>query len=376
MYHKRVPRMLRMDKWWVRWIAGAAFWTLVGLFYATRGMAGGAGPGQRAVMIQWYLWGLLTPLIVRVDARLPLPREAFFQRALMHVPLGLLFTVAFVYLNAAARDLFDLPGERFAFSPDLLRNAFAGPFHWHVQVYFVIIALYTAYKYYASLKERQIQTAELERLLAQSRLNALRAQLNPHFLFNALNTISAHVEHNPRVARRMLEQLGELLRMSLDYSEEQMIPLSQELAFLDRYLAIQKARFEDRLNVVMEIESGVEGMLVPTFVLQPIVENAVQHAISPRSDPGRLRIGAAKDGAGLRLEVEDDGPGMPQPPSVSKGVGLANTKERLRRLYGDSGHRFDIISSPGQGALVRLWIPERDSPSEALPLYAIAHADR
>jgi LytS/YehU family sensor histidine kinase len=147
-------------------------------------------------------------------------------------------------------------------------------------------------------------------------LNTLRAQLNPHFLFNALNTISAYVERNPRVARRMLEQLGDLLRMSLDHSEDQEIALEQELAFLDRYLAIQKVRFEDRLDVEMSVDPLALDGLVPTFVLQPQVENAVRYAISPRNSRGIIRVAAKREGQTLRLQVQDPAcpPGGWRPP--------------------------------------------------------------
>src|SRR5205814_5496916 len=168
----------------------------------------------------WYIWGVLTPVIMAVDRRLPGPRHAVLRRALFHVPLGFLFTALYVYALEGAESLMGLPND-FAPSLRLLQTAWlGGGFHWNYLVYWLIVGMYAAYDYARVLRERQVRTAELERLLAESRLNTLRSQLHPHFLFNTLNAISAHVEPNPRVARRMLEQLGGLLRLSLEHADE------------------------------------------------------------------------------------------------------------------------------------------------------------
>lgn len=161
----------------------------------------------------------------------------------------------------------------------------------------------------------------------------------------------------------MLEQLGDLLRQSLEHSEDQEIPLEQELAFLERYLAIQKVRFEDRLEVEMEIDVGVVHGLVPTFILQPLVENAIRHGVAPRTSKGTIKVAAWESDGRLHLRVQDDGPGMPEgwKPSHNHGVGLTNTRERLRRLYGESEHNFEIVSEPGAGVQVDISFPFRDA---------------
>ena len=156
----------------------------------------------------------------------------------------------------------------------------------------MIVGGYVASEYQDQIRDRKVQTLELERLLAQSRLEMLRTQLHPHFLFNALNAISAHVEGAPRTARWMLEQLGDLLRLSLDHGEEQEIALQQELAFVDRYLKLQKIRYEDRLDVIVDVDPRALRAYVPTFILQPLLENAIRHGIATRSVPGQIEIQA------------------------------------------------------------------------------------
>src|SRR5205085_7447075 len=208
------------------------------------------------------------------------------------------------------------------------------------------------------LRERQVRTAELERLLAESRLNTLRSQLHPHFLFNTLNAISAHVEHNPRIARRMLEQLGDLLRLSLEHADEQEIPLQKELAFLELYLAVQHVRFEERLDVEMSIEPATLTCLAPTFVLQPLVENAIKHGIASRTARGLVRISAWRENTTLRLQVIDDGPGLPDGwhLETNQGVGLCNTVKRLEHLYG-SAHHISIANRASGGVSVDVSLP-------------------
>lgn len=354
----------------VRWIAGSLFWTVIVLFYSAKlprmGQEASFGDTVRRAMSQWYVWGLLAPVIIAVDRRLPVARDAIGKRVLWHIPLSFVFTAIYVYASTFAGMILD--GEAGAFAPsfEILQNSWRGMFHWQILVYWVIIGAYTAYEYYNEFKARQLRAAELERLLAQSRLEALRAQLHPHFLFNALNAISAHVEREPRVARRMIEQLGELLRLSLDHADTQEVPLESELAFLDRYLAIQRARFEDRLEVSMRVDPEALSAMVPTLVLQPLVENAIRHGIAPRTDSGSIRITASRENRWLNLQVEDDGPGLPEKWDLASdtGVGISNTRERLRNLYGPGQHDFTIVSEPGHGVRIDLKLPFHESTKE------------
>ncbi len=233
-----------------------------------------------------------------------------------------------------------------------------------------IAAIAVAFKYRADIKNRHVRIAELERLLGEARLDALRTQLHPHFMFNALNAISAHVERDPRTARWMLEHLGSLLRMSLEHAREQEISLERELTFISCYIDLQNVRFEDRISLTTDVEPDVRSALVPSLILQPLVENAVRHGIASGASTGHIQIRARRDADSLRLTVKDDGPGLPADWDADHGfgVGLSNTRERLERLYGNN-QRFEITGPPAGGVEVTLTLPlhlsqERQHPNQ------------
>jgi two-component system, LytTR family, sensor kinase len=353
------------------WLAAFAFWTLVILVYSTGRSATIAwGESLRTALAAWGSWVLLVPLIVQIDRLLPVARDALVPRLLYHIPLSVGFTVAFAYLFNGASLLLGVPVDMAIASGGPL--SLSHRFNW--LVYWLIVGGYVASDYQDQIRDRTLRAAELERLLAQSRLEMLRTQLHPHFLFNALNAISAHVESAPRTARWMLEQLGDLLRLSLDHAEEQEIPLQQELAFVDRYLKLQKIRYEDRLDVIVDVEPLALRSLVPTFILQPLLENAIGHGIATRSSPGQIEIRARCDETTLHLSVLDDGPGLPEgwDPEHDLGVGLSNTRERLRRLYGDR-QSFRIGPNEGGGVRVDLTMPFRQEAPASNPGYSRAN---
>jgi len=190
-------------------------------------------------------------------------------------------------------------------------------------------------------------------------------QLNPHFLFNTLHTISALIHENPEDADRIVARLSELLRVSLEQSDTQEVPLRQELSFLERYLQIEQTRFQDRLAVEMEVEPGLDHVLVPSLILQPLVENAIRHGIEPREDTGRVKIAARRLDGMLELKVSDNGPGLSESEIAPnrEGVGLSNTRSRLSHLYG-ANHRFDLTPASGGGLEARLLIPCRTEAGE------------
>jgi LytS/YehU family sensor histidine kinase len=169
----------------------------------------------------------------------------------------------------------------------------------------------------------------------EARLEALRMQLNPHFLFNTLHAISALIHDQPDAADRMVARLSDLLRLSLDPSKPQEVPLSEELAFLEGYLEIEQTRFSERLQVTKVIEAGTETALVPFLLLQPLVENAIRHGIEPREERGCLAITARRQNGRLELRVRDDGPGLAKKDAKPQGIGLSNTRSRLQHLYGE-----------------------------------------
>ena len=198
-----------------------------------------------------------------------------------------------------------------------------------------------AYRYYERYMSSELQLERMEKSYSQARLNALRMQLDPHFLFNALNTISSHVERDPKLTRLMIEHLGDLLRMSLESKDRQEVPLAEELAFLDHYLAIQRIRFGRRLRVEIEIAPEVRYASVPSLFLQPLVENAIRHGISHRASGGTVTVVAKPVSENLVIRVSDDGTGLPP--------GWTARKIHRTGPVGDAGaHRRPLSQRGGQ----------------------------
>jgi len=242
----------------------------------------------------------------------------------------------------------------------------------------IVMAGIHAFAALDAARERELRAARLESSLARSQLQNLRLQLQPHFLFNALHTISAAMYDDPAAADEMLDQLAELLRASLRTARSDEVPLGEELALLDRYLAIQRARFGDRLAVAIEVEPGAASLLVPSLLLQPLVENAIRHGSAERAGRGAIAVRARRQDGRLLLEVEDDGAGGAAAPGaaagtaraaaapataaavagVPRGLGLSATAERLQLLYGDA-QLFSAGHRPEGGFLVRALLPLR-----------------
>jgi two-component system LytT family sensor kinase len=219
-----------------------------------------------------------------------------------------------------------------------------------------IIGLAYALRYHREVTERERAAGELRTQLVQARLDALRGQLHPHFLFNTLNAIATLMHEDVDAADRMLTHLGDLLRLSLERGSAE-ITLGEELGFVERYLAIMQHRFSDRLTVRYETGEAVANALVPTFVTQPLVENALEHGIARRRGPGRVEIAARRENGVLELSVSDDGPGVTAAPST--GIGLSNTRARLHQLYGAASTlTLEAVDGGGTRAVVR--IPYRE----------------
>lgn len=232
-----------------------------------------------------------------------------------------------------------------------------------VYAYLGVVGVFYAFHYHSEMLSRAAKAAELESSLTEARLQALRGQLNPHFLFNTLNSISVLAQGgNRRVVSQMIEKLSQLLRRTLDDDYPGVIPLAAELDFVDGYLSLQQMRYSDRLTVDRQIAADALQALVPSMILQPIVENAIEHGVSTCVGAGSVRIQAERHGGMLTLQVSDSGPGFSggMRDGRGKGIGLSNTEARLVQLYGTS-HRILYDSAPGGGATVTIEIPFREA---------------
>ena len=231
--------------------------------------------------------------------------------------------------------------------------------------YWAIVGMYYAWHYYKRYRDREVVAARLQASLTEARLEALKSQLNPHFLFNTLNSISAMaLKGKQEEVVETLGKLSELLRISFDDSIPQEIPLAQEMEFLRGYMEIQEIRFGDRLTIAIDIATEAEGALVPCMITQPLLENALDHGIASQRGPGQVWISARRSNGRLELEVRDSGPGFSNRKEDLDGIGLANTAARLQQLYGQD-YAFAWGDTPGErGGSVKISIPFRtDSPT-------------
>jgi LytS/YehU family sensor histidine kinase len=272
-------------------------------------------------------------------------------RIFRHVPLAVAFVSVYVVLRTQVDALLG------NFPPSWSVEGLAPQYHWNFLIYSILVGGVIAYDLAREARAKELRAYELEARLAEARLETLKAQLRPHFLFNTLNAISAFVEKDPKVARRMTAHLGDLLRHSLESSNRNEVPLADELATVDDYLAIQQMRFAGRLIVEREVAAETLGASVPGFLLQPLVENAVEHGLLEKPGEGRILLRAERSDGFLRLTVRDDGVGFsPDAIEPKSGFGLKNVRERLEALYGEKG-RLSVEN--GAGVTVTVTLPWR-----------------
>lgn len=309
--------------------------------------------------IQVTSWGLLILPALSFLKRWPLDGPERLKRWCILAPmvLGLVFVGLWgaftISLLSSHMPAFSGPGYHAR-----LMRFFTLYFHFYFLTFLSVLFAYHAYFWRQRFRDGALKSSQLEAKLFQAKNQALRMQLQPHFLFNTLHSISTLMHADVEAADRMITRLGDLLRLSLDRNGEQEIRLGQELAFLGAYLEIEHIRFKDRLQVSMEVPESLKDAWLPTFILQPLVENALKHGFSKRSQGGTVAIRAKEASGVLRLEVEDDGEGPPA--SLHEGVGLRSVRERLQLLYGDQG-QFIFNGLPGRGALAVLMLPLRRS---------------
>lgn len=301
---------------------------------------------------------LFFPLRALVRRR-PIDRGSWLRRLPLYLAAMLVFSAAHTSLNWGSRALlFPLAGLG-AYDYGIIPLRYAMELPGDVVVFWGMVAGIYAVGRLREARARQLETAQLESSLARAELTNLRLQLQPHFLFNALNTISSTMYEDPAAADEMLDRLAELLRASLKTARTDEVPLATELEVLDCYLAIMRARFGDRLAVSFEIDPRARDALVPSMILQPLVENAIRHGNVERNGRGTIALRAARRGAEVVLEVDDDGPGSAEEVgSGNRGVGLSATAERIELLYGGSG-RIEAGNVAGGGFRVTAVVPYR-----------------
>ena len=313
----------------------------------------------------WYLLLLAGPLLVIAARRLRLTSQIGLREVVYHLVLLGVITVAHAaVLEGVSRAIAPRP-PHFSLAEGLFRAAIVG-IHLNVLLYVGALIAAVALDFQQEARDRERRSLELEAQLAQAQIMALRMQLNPHFLFNTLNTIAMLVrESDNDRAVRMLAGLGSLLRHVLQDIDRQEVPLSEELEFIQRYLDIEGLRFEDRLRVHIDVEPGLFDTLVPNLILQPLVENAIQHGIARRSTSGHVRITATQDYDRIVLSVRDDGPGLGEDAASGgrAGVGLENTRARLHRLYGAEG-QLKVEDADGGGVIAVVSFPLNRAPRE------------
>lgn len=309
-----------------------------------------------------YVAFALFPAVLLFARRFPASRKHWLRTIAVSVPAVAIFSLTHTLLNLLSRTvLFPVFGLGH-YDYGIMRIRYVMEFPQDVIGFTLMIFIIWVSDLWEAKRQREIAAVELESNLAQAQLQNLRLQLQPHFLFNALNTISSVMYEDVDAADEMISRLSEFLRLTLSSSPAQEVRLSEELRFLDLYLNIMRARFEDKLRVRMEIEPGLEDALVPQLILQPLVENSIRHGVHPASGEVDIDVTAKRDEAGgLAICVRDRGRGIPangdaKQNILERGIGLANTAKRLDRLYG-AKHRLDFENASDGGLIVSVLIP-------------------
>jgi two-component system LytT family sensor kinase len=358
---------------WVSWSVIFACWTLYGIFFASQVTLQQAYMGRAvtwrnnfaAWLVCGYLWAMLTAPILYLSRRFPIKRRHWLRGALFHFICSLIAAAILLGIYVLAARLIGLPVASQPLGAAFLAMVIL-EYHFSFLIYWAILGIDHALRYYRKYQERELQASQLETRLAQAQLQVLKMQLHPHFLFNTLHAISTLMHRDVEAADRMIARLSDLLRLALDNEGVQEVTLKQELELLERYLEIEQTRFRDRLTVEMSIEPETLDARVPNLILQPLVENAIQHGLAPRRGQGRIEIGARRTNGTLAISVRDDGRGLRGGAGetlIKEGVGLSNTRARLLQLYGGRA-TFELSNAPEGGTLCSLAIPFHEDEPE------------
>jgi two-component system LytT family sensor kinase len=346
--------------------------TLLGLFFAAQTYYSAAsfqkpvswGQALYWAFGDWYEWALLSPVILWLCRRFQFDRRSWPKSLPVHLVGGLLLSGVHATLCALAAVLEGwVAGTPTLFGREV-HKLLANRTHFNLAVYTVIVCAWHAWDYHRRYSEREEQATELSARLAQAQLQALRMQINPHFLFNTLNSISSLMLKDVNSANRMIVRLSELLRLTLEISNDQEVPLQRELELLRRYVEIEQIRFGDLLKVKIEVEPATLHANVPNLILQPLVENAIHHAIEPQAAGGQIELRCARSNGSLVMQVSDNGQGNSSLKTNSaevsnqarQRIGLNNTRQRLQKLYG-THQSFELVQNPTGGMTAKIIIP-------------------
>ncbi len=376
-FYPRSPRAVRI-------LAIAAAWTLFGLYSGVQTHYRSALFGHPyswhsalyfELMYTW-IWAALTPGVLWLAREFPFPSVRWARNALAHI-VGMFGSTI---VSKLLWDVLVWPPNNFfdkGISTHSVLKSIVGGLDTGTMLYCVVVLSSYAHHYYRQFQQEKVQASELHRQFTNAQLQALKMQLHPHFLFNALHTISGLVHEDPCAAERMIARLSEFLRLSLEDSGVQQVILNEELRFVNIYLDIERVRFDDRLHVEFVIDPETRHCLVPNLLLQPLVENSIRHGISHRVSGGRIVISAGRQDMRLLISVSDNGPGtnLTAFEPVREGVGLSNTRARLRQLYGE--RQQVTLCRPSSGGLeVRILIPFETAEPEIRLENNYARVDR
>ena len=362
-------------------------------------------PGLRVFahqLLLWSLWGIAGVLLVRFARGLRARWHSWLPFFALQIPLSIGVATAFadtydrtaewIYVEPPARPFPRPPRPEFGRPPPpedmrpddpipggalvpptpgtpaaAAHRGFPVRLRFNLAIYWIVLGIGAGIDAFLRAGDRERLAAQLHAELSTAQLSALRDQLHPHFFFNSLHTVAGLIrEKRDAEALKVLAALGDLLRTTLDQRGTQEVSLREELRVTERYLDIERVRFGSRLDVAIDVDPSLLELRVPSLLLQPLVENAVRYAIEPRTEGGRIRVSARREGEHLLLEVRDDGPGFPAwvlrggeaPLTDHRSIGLANDRERLLLLYGEQ-HAFELANAAGGGALVRIRLPEK-----------------
>jgi two-component system LytT family sensor kinase len=306
----------------------------------------------------WYVWALLFPFIVWLARHYPLGAGPTARSLRWHIPAFILVPVLHIALYSLFLHAVD--GDERPYLKTSIMLMKSGLFFRYLTYAFLLATSYSI-DYYRHYRERELRTSRLEAKLVEAQLQSLKSQIHPHFLFNTLNAISSLMHKNVEAADEAISRLADLLRATLEMNGAQEVTLRQELDLLKQYIEIEKLRLGERLIVEIDVQKEAEEAMVPNLVLQPIVENAIRYGVATQSRTGKVTVSACSVGKRLEMRVSDDGPGLPE--HFEEGIGIGNTRARLRQLYGMNQSFLMTEGSPG-GLCVTLQIPLRNESYE------------